>query len=159
MNNDRLLNILLVEDDDDHAEMVTRSLATYRLKSRVRRVSDGEEALNYLLRRAPYEETKVSPRPDVILLDLRLPRVDGGEVLRTIRNSPELNAIPVVILTTSASEEDTEMAYLHQVNSYLVKPIDFSQFSAMLRSLGFYWLGLNAPADWDGDTNILEPAT
>ena len=95
--------ILLVEDDDDHAEIVARGLANSSVESRLHRVSDGEAALNYVFRRGPYADAGLSPGPNLILLDLRLPVVDGIEVLRTIKASPELRDIPVVMLTTSSA--------------------------------------------------------
>jgi CheY-like chemotaxis protein len=137
------LQILLVEDDDDHAEIVARSLATKPMNAMLHHVSDGEMALDFLFRRGRYEDTGLSPRPHMILLDLRLPKVDGCEVLRTVKASPELRSIPVVILTTSAAERDVALAYGNHANSYLVKPVVFEEFSEMMRVLGLYWLALN----------------
>jgi CheY-like chemotaxis protein len=137
------LQILLVEDDDDHAEIVARGLATNRVLNQIPRVADGEAALDYVFRRARYADPALSPRPNVILLDLRLPRVDGLEVLRTIKESPELRSIPVVVLTTSEAERDVTAAYDHHANSYLVKPVEFGKFTEMMNTLGFYWLAWN----------------
>jgi CheY-like chemotaxis protein len=137
------LQILLVEDDDDHAEVVVRALGNDLAVSQIHRVSDGEAALDYVFRRGIYSEPRSSPRPGVILLDLRLPRVDGLKVLQTIKESTETRRIPVVILTTSDAERDMESAYQNHANSYLVKPVNFQNFTEMMRALGFYWVAWN----------------
>lgn len=137
------LVILLVEDNPAHAEMVLRTLADHRIVNEIRHVSDGEEALEYLFRRGKYKDAEKSPRPHVILLDLRLPKVDGLEVLKEVKKAKDLQNIPVVVLTTSDSEKDIVKAYESYVNSYLVKPVDFRQFSKMMEDVGFYWLGWN----------------
>jgi CheY-like chemotaxis protein len=131
--------VLYVEDDADHAELVLRSLERRNTTAAVVHVGDGEAALDYLSK----SERDEVPRPRLILLDLRLPKVDGLEVLRTLKASPAFAAIPVVILTTSANGQDISRAYQHHVNSYLVKPHDFSGFEAMVQELGEYWLLLN----------------
>jgi two-component system response regulator len=132
--------ILLVEDDDAHALLTMRSFEDAKVPNRICWVKDGEEALDYLFHRGRYTDKEKSPRPDLILLDLRLPKLDGHEVLRGIKKSDVLKHIPVVVLTTSESEADLISAYGNHVNSYLVKPIDFGEFSEMIRELGFYWL-------------------
>lgn len=137
------LVILLVEDNSDHAELVLRSLKNHRVANTIHHVGDGEAALDFLFRRGAYSDSEASPRPHVILLDLRLPRVDGLEVLKEIRADEELRSIPVVILTTSEAERDVAVAYDNFVNSYLVKPVDFAKFAQMMTDLGFYWLGWN----------------
>jgi len=137
------LSILLVEDNLDHAELVMRSLREHRVANRVRLVEDGEAALDYLLRQGEYAEPHSSPWPHVVLLDLRLPKIDGLEVLRQIKTSDELKRIPVVILTTSEADRDVARAYEHHANSYLVKPVDFAKFTQLMDDLGFYWLGWN----------------
>ena len=103
----------------------------------------GEEALDYLFRRGEYRDAERSPRPRLILLDLRLPRVDGLEVLGEIKSSPDLCAIPTVVLTTSESEHDVTRACAQHANSYLVKPVEFERFEALIGSLESYWLSLN----------------
>ena len=135
--------ILLVEDDPAHAEIVRRNFGESRLANRLIHLSDGQAALDYLYRRADYHDPARSPRPALILLDLRLPRVDGLEVLKTIKTDPGLRRIPVVILTTSAAETDRVRAYDSHANSYLVKPIDVPRFVALLEALGCYWLAWN----------------
>jgi CheY-like chemotaxis protein len=106
-------------------------------------VSDGEAALDYLYRKNVFSEPASSPRPGLVLLDLRLPKVDGLQVLKTIKNDHGLKNIPVVILSTSASEADIAMAYSNNANSYLVKTVDFRQFSELLKSIVIYWMSWN----------------
>ena len=135
-------DVLLVEDNPDHAELVMRNFQD-RSGTRVRHISDGEAALDYLFHRGVYHDCEEHRRPHVILLDLRLPKVDGLEVLKEIRASAELCNIPVVILTTSQSGPDVDRAYKRHVNSYLVKPIDFDKFTQLMEDFGCYWLGWN----------------
>jgi len=137
------LAILLVEDNPDHAELAQRNLADCQVANRIFHVEDGALALDYLYNRGAYEDHKQFPRPHLVLLDLRLPRVDGLEVLRQLKNDPELRAIPVVVLTTSDADRDLAMAYEYHANSYLTKPVAFNAFSSMLKDLGFYWLAWN----------------
>lgn len=137
------LNILLVEDNVDHAELVMRSFEEHRVANQIYHITNGEEALEYLFRQGAYTDPSRSPRPHVILLDLRLPRIDGLEILEVIRSSPEIANIPVVVLTTSQAEQDVARAYSEHVNSYLVKPVDFNNFTRMMEDLGFYWLAWN----------------
>lgn len=137
------LIILLVEDNPDHAELIVRSFEEHRVANKIFHVLDGEAALDYLFHRGVYAAAQSSPRPHVILLDLRLPKIDGLEVLKEIKASPELLRIPVVVLTTSESEQDMTGAYNRHVNSYLVKPVDFVKFDKLMDDLGFYWLAWN----------------
>ncbi len=134
--------IMLVEDNVDHAELVMRTLADHPIPNRVIHMDNGQTALDYLFGRREFEANE-QPRPHVILLDLRLPRVDGLEVLQTIKNSAELRHIPVVILTSSDAEKDVVRAYNHYVNSYLVKPVGFDEFTRLMNDLGYYWLNWN----------------
>ncbi len=135
--------ILLVEDDPAHAEIVRRNLENSRIANRLQHVADGQQALDYLYHRAEFSAPASSPRPGLILLDLRLPKVDGLEVLKTIKADQELTTIPVVVLTTSAAETDVARAYESHANSYLVKPVDFGQFVELMETLGYYWLVWN----------------
>ncbi len=137
------LFVLLVEDEPAHAEIVMRNFQDIKLANRVKHVSDGQVALNYLFRRDAYHDPAQSPRPHLILLDLHLPAVDGLTVLKRIKSAPDLVRIPVVVLTTSSIEADMLNAYENHANSYLVKPVDFSNFVKLLRSLGYYWLAWN----------------
>ena len=137
------LVILLVEDNPAHAELIIRSFEDHRVANQIYQVADGEAALAYLFRQGDYADPAKSPRPHVILLDLRLPKIDGLEVLKEIKSSPDLEKIPVIILTTSAAEQDVARAYEGHANSYLVKPVDFENFTSLMEELGFYWLGWN----------------
>ena len=134
--------VLLVEDNQDHAELVMRSLSDQHLASRVQHLTDGQSALDYLLRQGAYAHES-GPPPDIILLDLRLPRVDGLQILKAIKESEVLRPIPVVILTTSNADRDVAQAYDCHANSYLVKPVGFEQFSQLMQDLSSYWMGWN----------------
>lgn len=138
-----LVRFLLVEDDDSHAELVERNLRRERIENTLDRVCDGDAAIKYLRHEPPYED---SPRPDVILLDLKLPKIDGHEVLKIIKGDEKLRSIPVVVLTTSDTEADREKAYEYNANSYLVKPIDFEQFRRIVKELSLYWGVWNRPS-------------
>jgi CheY-like chemotaxis protein len=135
--------ILLVEDDPAHAEIVIRNLEGFRVANRLIHVDDGQKALDYLYRRGEFNEPEQAPRPGLILLDLRLPKVDGLEVLEAVKGDPNLSQIPVVVLTTSAAETDMIRAYKNHANSYLVKPVTFPEFVEMMKIIGYYWLAWN----------------
>jgi len=137
------LIILLVEDNDDHAEIVKRNLRSHRLANHILHVGDGQAALDYLLRRGEYADAAKYPKPHVVLLDLRLPKIDGLEVLKEIKENTELHRIPVVVLTSSQEESDVATAYDRYANSYLQKPLDSKKFSELMRDLGLYWLEWN----------------
>ncbi|MBJ6724130.1 response regulator [Geomesophilobacter sediminis] len=137
------LCILLVEDNPDHAELALRNLEESKLANKVFHVEDGEAALDFLHRRNQYADEQKFPRPHLVLLDLRLPKIDGLEVLKQIKTSEELQSIPVVVLTTSTAERDIAMAYQYHANSYVSKPVDFDTFSQLLRDLDYYWLAWN----------------
>ena len=138
------LRILLVEDNRDHVKIIKRSFRDHQVANAIHHVADGEAALDYLFRRGKYADQNTSPRPNLIILDLRLPKIDGLEVLKIIKESKQYNWIPVVVLTTSEAERDKISAYDNHVNSYLVKPMDFEKFSNLLKDLGYYWLAWNA---------------
>lgn len=137
------LVILLVEDDPAHAEIVRRNLADFRVANRIVHVEDGQAALDYLFRQDRYSDPATSARPHLILLDLRLPKVDGLEVLRRLKEDDQLKSIPTVVLTTSGAESDMVNAYGNGAGSYLVKPVDFAKFTALMEAFGFYWLAWN----------------
>ncbi len=139
----RSLNILLVEDNPAHARLVTRGMAAHRVRNRIAHVSDGAAALDYLHRRPPYDREGEAAVPDLILLDLQLPKIDGLEVLRQVKSNETLKRIPVVILSTSSAQSDIAEAYALQANSYLTKPLDFASFVQLMRDLGYYWLAWN----------------
>lgn len=135
--------ILLVEDNPGHAELVKRSIASCTTESDVIHVPDGETALNYLFKKDHQKGSDKAKTPHLIFLDLRMPKVDGIEVLRKIKTDKILKSIPVVILTTSESDRDLETAYIFSVNSYLVKPMDFYQFDSMIQDTIKYWFTWN----------------
>lgn len=138
--------VLLVEDNPDHAELVIRNLAEHPVPNHVIHLTHGQAVLDYLFRREDYSNAALSPRPHIILLDLRLPRVDGLQVLQVIKSSESLRQIPVIILTTSDTEQDTTRAYSSYANSYLVKPLGYEQFRKLIQDIGFYWLSQNKPS-------------
>lgn len=135
--------ILLVEDDPAHAEIVRRNLEEFRVANRIVHVTDGQAALDYLFHQNGYADEKAHPAPNLVLLDLRLPKVDGLEVLRRIKEDELLKRIPTVVLTTSAAESDMVTAYSHGAGSYLVKPVDFEKFTKLMDTFGYYWLAWN----------------
>lgn len=143
MNNNREVEILLVEDNPNDAELALRALKKNNLANRVLVLGDGEKALDFLYSRGEFSDSQINPRPRIILLDLKLPKIDGKEVLRIIKNDPEKKVIPVVVLTSSAEERDIVESYQLGVNSYIVKPVDFDKFVNAVRDLGLYWLLLN----------------
>lgn len=142
MNGEPVL-VMLVEDNIDHAELVKRTLAEHQIANKIIHFSDGQTALDYLNHQGSYINPETNPYPQVILLDLRLPKVDGLEVLKGIKECNDLRSIPVVVLTTSEADRDVSQAYDHHANSYLVKPIGFDEFSKLMNDLGYYWLGWN----------------
>ena len=137
------ITILFVEDDEAHAEITLRNLSTLRIINNVFHVNDGQKALDYLKNEGNYSDVSKYPRPDLILLDLRLPKVDGIEVLNIIKEDPKLQSIPVVIMTTSDAENDIVSAYSKGAGSYLVKPMDFDKLVMLMESFGYYWVVWN----------------
>jgi len=135
--------ILVVEDDPAHVEIIRRNFEASRLANRLLSVEDGQAALDYLNREGKYNDADKFPIPNLILLDLRLPLVDGLDVLKIIKSDSKLNKIPVVILTTSSAETDMVKSYESHANSYLVKPVDFTQFSKLMETFGYYWVAWN----------------
>lgn len=132
------VDILLIEDNPDHAQLVIRNLKNFSIPNTIHHLEDGESAMNYL-----QEVNNGTKKPHMILLDLRLPKIDGIEVLKFIKSKAELKEIPVVILTTSEAERDIVEAYGYNANSYLVKPVDFKKFSELMDTLGYYWMCWN----------------
>ena len=137
----RPMEILLIEDNDNDAELTLRALEEYRLSNLVRRLADGQEALDYLF--ATEAEGDNQRLPQLILLDLKLPRVNGLQVLQAIKADPRTKAIPVVVLTSSTEEPDVQACYQLGVNSYIVKPVEFEKFIESVKNLGLYWLLYN----------------
>jgi len=138
--------ILLVEDNADDEALTLRALKKNNIKNEIVVARDGVEALDYLSGTGSHEGRDMSMMPQLILLDLKLPRVDGLEVLRRVRSEPRTKLLPVVILTSSNEEQDRLRGYGLGANSYIRKPVDFSQFIEAVRQLGLYWLVLNEPA-------------
>lgn len=147
-NKSRPIRILLVEDNDSHTRLVLRAFKEDRLANPVNCVRDGEEALDFLYRRGDYADSTKSPRPDMILLDLKLPKIDGLEVLKAIKEDEDLMTIPVVVLTSSTDERDVQEAYRHYVNSYISKPVDFDKFRQVVQELDYYWTIFNTIPEW-----------
>lgn len=143
MENNPARRILLIEDNIDHAELIKRLFKTHAIANQIYHVTDGEEALNFLMRHGPYADKRLSPKPHLILLDLRLPKVDGLEILRRVKLNDLYNGTPIVVLTSSGALNDIRSAYDLRANSYLLKPTDYDQFEKMIDDLGFYWLDLN----------------
>ena len=135
--------ILLVEDNSDDAVLTMRALKKNNLGNNIYLVRDGVEALDFLFCKNTYSDRDPHDLPQLILLDIKMPRMDGLEVLRHLRENERTRFLPVVILTSSKEEQDLIEGYKSGVNSYIRKPIDFSQFLGAVRQLGFYWLGLN----------------
>jgi len=143
MNSNAEVEVLLVEDSPRDAEMTLRALHKRNLANRIVHVKDGQEALDWLFGQGAYAARDASNKPNVVLLDLKLPKVDGLEVLRAIRGDERLKLLPVVVLTSSNEDRDVMESYNLGVNSYIVKPVEFENFSAAVAETGHYWLLLN----------------
>jgi two-component system, response regulator len=139
------IEILLVEDNPNDAELAIRALKKHNLANRVHIARDGVEALDFIFAAGPYSGRDINHHPKVILLDLKLPKVDGLEVLRKIKSDERTKVIPVVILTSSREERDLVESYKLGANSYITKPVDFESFVKAVSELGLYWLLLNQP--------------
>lgn len=141
--------ILLVEDNDDDAELTVMAFKAAHISNPVVRIEDGVEALDYLFARGEHAGRNVEELPAVVLLDLKLPRLGGLEVLNAIREDPRTKHLPVVILTSSTEDRDRIEAYDHRANSYVQKPVDYDAFVTAARQLGLYWVVLNIPPPRD----------
>jgi CheY-like chemotaxis protein len=141
--NNNIVDILLVEDDPRDAELTLMALKEHKLVNNIHHVKDGAEALDYLFGTGMYAGRNPGLQPKVILLDLKLPRVSGLEVLKTIKSRDEFKDIPIVVLTSSSMETDIVESYKLGVNSYIVKPVNFENFVESVREIGYYWIILN----------------
>jgi len=139
------VEILLVEDNPNDVELTLHAFKKNNIVNRVEIVRDGAEALDYLFATGMYADRDINSHPRVILLDLKLPKIDGKEVLRRIKADPRTQTIPVVVVTSSREESDVVESYHLGVNSYIRKPVDFEQFTEAVRTIGMYWLLLNEP--------------
>ena len=143
MNEATALEILLVEDNPQDLELALRTLQKARLTNRIQVARDGAEALDYIFCEGAHVMRRIDQCPNVILLDLKLPKIDGLDVLRRIKSDPRTKIIPVVVLTSSKEQNDVVESYSLGVNSYIVKPVNFETFAQSVRDIGFYWLLLN----------------
>jgi CheY-like chemotaxis protein len=142
MNNNEV-EMLLVEDDPNDVELTLLALRKHKLANKIHVVRDGEEALDFVFSRGAYSHRTSNDPPKVILLDLKLPKINGLEVLKIVKSDPRTRAVPVVVMTSSREQRDMVEGYRLGVNSYIQKPIDFHQFQTIIRDLGYYWLVVN----------------
>lgn len=140
----KLVDILLVEDNSDHAILTRRVLEENRVANKVFVVEDGEEALDFMYRRGKYSIENNLPRPGLILLDVKLPKLDGFAVLKQLKSDPEYKSIPVVMLTTSSRDEEMARGYAEGANSYVAKPVRFDEFTEKVKGIGLYWGLINS---------------
>jgi two-component system, response regulator len=146
MNDSKTIEILLVEDNPRDAELVIRAFKKRNLANNLTHVENGSDALDFLFNRGKFERRPHGSGPKLVLLDLKLPKVNGLEVLREIKGNAATRTIPVVVVTSSAEDPDIQRAYELGANSYVVKPVDFDAFMEVVSSLGMYWLVINLPA-------------
>jgi len=139
------IEILLVEDNANDVELTLHALAKHNLANKIHVVRDGEEAMDFLFCRGPFSERTFDNPPKVVLLDLKLPKIDGLEILRALKSDPRTRAVPVVVMTSSLQQRDMVDSYHLGVNSYIQKPINFGEFQEVIRQLGYYWLAVNQP--------------
>jgi two-component system, response regulator len=144
MNDQNIVEVLLVEDNPQDAELTIRALKRHNLANRLFHVEDGAEALDFLFGRGKYEG-RVAGSPKVVLLDLKLPKVNGLEVLRAMKGDAHLQTIPVVMVTSSAEHPDVKAAYDLGANGYVIKPVQFDSFMEAMSKVGIYWLMVNHP--------------
>lgn len=144
MKKGKPVNILLVEDNEDHAELTLRALRNNNLINEVYVVKDGEEALDFAYHRGKYADVKEFPLPGLILLDISLPKVSGLEVLETLKKDPQLKVIPIIMLTTSEREEEIARSYAGGANSYVTKPVNFEEFVKKIKEIKLYWTITNS---------------
>ena len=139
--------ILLVEDNPTDAELTVRALRRGRITNQIQVLTDGVEALDFIFCRGEYAHRQITNHPKVILLDLKLPKVNGLEVLKQLKSDPRTQVIPIGVMTSSAQDSDIIESYKLGVNSYIVKPVDFEQFNKAVEQIGFYWILVNQSPD------------
>ena len=150
MNPTNIVEILIVEDTSEDLDLTLRALRKAKITNHIQVARDGEEALEFIFCEGPFAERKIENGPKVILLDLKLPKIDGLEVLQRIKSDPRTKSTPVVVLTSSREQSDVVESYNLGVNSYIVKPVNFEQFSEAVQKLGMYWLLINHPPSPEG---------
>jgi two-component system, response regulator len=150
MNPANIVEILIVEDTSEDLDLTLRALRKAKITNHIQVARDGEEALEFIFCEGSFAERNIEDGPKVILLDLKLPKIDGLEVLQRIKSDPRTKSIPVVVLTSSREQNDVVESYNLGVNSYIVKPVNFEQFSEAVQKLGMYWLLINHPPNPEG---------
>ena len=150
MTNDNIVEILLVEDNPQDLALALRALTKAHVSNRIETARDGAEALDFIFCKGPHADRKMENGPRVILLDLKLPKVDGIEVLRAVKGDERTRTIPIVVLTSSKEQSDVVESYRLGVNSYIVKPVNFESFARAVQELGMYWVLLNQPPKMEG---------
>jgi two-component system response regulator len=150
MSGDHVVEVLIVEDNQQDLELTLRALRKANLTNRIQVARDGKEALDFIFGEGDHAGRKIDNGPKMILLDLKLPKVDGLEVLKRVKGDPQTRTIPVVVLTSSKEQKDVVESYALGVNSYIVKPVNFEGFANAVGELGLYWLLLNQPPRFDG---------
>ncbi len=150
----RHIEVLLVEDNPDDVRLALHAFKNHNLANMIHVTRDGEEALDFLFCTGPFADRILLPKPQFILLDLKLPKIDGLEVLRRVKNDERTKMIPIVVMTSSSEQRDIVESYKLGVNSYIVKPVDFEKFTESVRQLGLYWLLLNQPPPSQGEGTV-----
>ena len=150
MSDDHIVEVLIVEDNPQDLELTQRALKKAKLTNKIQVARDGAEAVDFMFCRGEFANRTIDNGPKVVLLDLKLPKVDGLEVLKAMKSDPRTKSIPVVVLTSSREQKDVVESYQLGVNSYIVKPVDFEGFVSAVGELGLYWLLLNQPPKLDG---------
>ncbi|XPF93179.1 response regulator [Colwellia sp. RE-S-Sl-9] len=140
MNNLKPISALMVEDNVDHAQLMMDAFHEFNIKNSIEHVMDGEQAISYLRNTPPYEDTKKYPRPDIVFLDIRMPRQGGIETLKIIKNDEKLRDIPVVMISTSTITPDIQECYRFGASGYVIKPLQFEEFSKKMKELNYYWV-------------------
>ena len=145
MSNPSPVEILLIEDNPNDVELTLRALQKNKICNNIQVITDGAEALDYFMVKGKYSNRDITINPKLVILDLKLPKVDGLEILRMVKSDEKTKAIPIVVLTSSKEESDVVASYKLGANSFIVKPVDFDKFIATVSDLGMYWLLLNEP--------------